>query len=104
MLSFNQFSSYSRDIPGVNSKVSWEMGRCGRGGIDVAPFRKVLMKQSGDIGPGFFCPIVPETDVSSIFDQILNNPFPEVIGQCRPINLPLSISLKKCIGLWFPDK
>src|SRR6266516_2327993 len=73
------------------------MGRCCRGGIDVAPFSQELMKQPGGISPGFFCPIVPETHVSSILDQILNNPFPEVICQCHPINLPLSVSLKKCI-------
>ncbi len=102
-----------RFIPGINDpgfparlfcKVSWEMSRCGIGGIDVAPFSQELMKQPGGISPGFFCPIVPETHVSSILDQLLNNPFPEVIGQCHPINLSLSVSLKKCIDLWFPDK
>ncbi len=82
----------------MNGEVSWEVGRSCIGGSDVVPsLRQVLMKQPGDIRPGFFCPIVPETRALGIFDHILNDPFPAVVRECNPINLRLSIPLKKRI-------
>src|SRR5439155_5048319 len=51
------------------------------------------MKQLGDISPGFFSQIVPETHVLCTHDQILHDPFPEVVHQCHPINLSLSVPL-----------
>src|SRR5690242_14281929 len=70
----------SRDIPGVNGEVSWEVGRSSIGGINSAPFiSQDLMKRLGDISPGFFSQIVPETHVLSTLDQILHNPFPAVV-------------------------
>src|SRR5947209_4574218 len=105
MLAFNQFSAHSRDIPGGNGEVSWEVGRSSIGGIDVALIsNQDLMKQLDDISPGFFSQIVPETHVLSTGDQILHDPFPLVVGECNPIDLRLSVALKKRIGLWFSDK
>src|SRR6266699_3865214 len=79
------------------------MGLCSRGSIEVAPFQD-LIKHPGDISPGFFSQIVPETDVLCTFDQILNDPFPEVVRQCHPINLCLSVPFPKRICLWCPEK
>src|SRR5438876_4109258 len=79
------------------------MGLCCRGSIDAAPFQD-LIKQPGDISPSFFSQIVPETHVLCTLDHILNDPFPEVVRQCYPINLSLSVSLPKRTGLWFSDK
>src|SRR5438045_2632093 len=62
------------------------------------------MKRLDDFSFGFFCQIVPETHVLGILDQILHDPFPAVVGECTPIDLRLSVALKKRIGLWFPDK
>src|SRR6266700_2729426 len=46
------------------------MGRCCRGGIDVAPFSQELMKQPGGISPGFFCPIDHTHMTSMVTEQI----------------------------------
>src|SRR5712692_5703071 len=81
------------------------MGRSCIGGSDVAPFlSQDLMKHLGDISLAFFCQIVPETHVLSTLDQILHDPFPAVVRECHPIDLRLSVALKKRICLWFPDK
>src|SRR6266702_822939 len=79
------------------------MSLCCIGSIDDAPFQD-LIKHLGDISPGFFSQIVPETDVLCTFDQILDDPFPEVVRQRSPINLSLSVPFPKRIGLWCPDK
>src|SRR6266581_3094564 len=79
------------------------MSLCCIGSIDDAPFQD-LIKHPGDISPGFFSQIVPETDVLCTFDQILDDPFPEVVRQRYPINLSLSVPFPKRIGLWCPDK
>src|SRR6266487_3847100 len=79
------------------------MGLCCIGSIEVAPFQ-VLIKHLDGISPGFFSQIVPETDVLCTFDQILHDPFPEVVRQRYPINLSLSVPFPKRIGLWCPDK
>src|SRR5205807_10096844 len=52
----------------------------------------------------FFSQIVPETHVLCTLDQILHDPFPEVVRQCHPINLCLSVPFPKRRCLWFPDK
>src|SRR2546422_923843 len=81
------------------------MGRSSIGGIEVAPFlSQDLMKQLGDISPGFFSQIVPGKHVLGTLDQILHDPFPAVVCECNPIDLRLSVALKKRICLWFPDK
>src|SRR6266702_8257418 len=79
------------------------MGLCCIGSIEVAHFQ-VLIKHLDGISPGFFSQIVPETDVLCTFDQILHDPFPEVVRQRYPINLSLSVPFPKRIGLWCPDK
>src|SRR2546429_1329977 len=95
----------SRALPAVNGKVSWQMGRGLIGGIDVAPFlRQDHMKQLDGLRPAFFSPIIPETHVVSTLNQVLHDPFPEVVGECHPIDLRLSIALKKRLGVWVPDK
>ena len=73
------------------------------GGINIAPCSQTLMECSGDLGLRFFCQVIPETDVAGIFDHILNNPFPSIVGKCHPIDLYLSIASKKSVGLWLPD-
>src|SRR5712692_3643491 len=95
----------SRAIPVVKGEVSWEMGRSCIGSIDVAIIlSQDLMKHLGDISPGFFSQIVPGKHVLGTLDQILHDPFPAVVCECHPINLRLSVALKKRICLWFPDK
>src|SRR5437868_12076044 len=82
-----------------------EVSRSSIGGIDGALIiSQDLMKQPGDISPGFFSQIVPETHVLCTHDQILHDPFPEVVRQCHPINLSLSVPFPKRSSLWFPDK
>src|SRR5947209_6917441 len=82
-----------------------EVGRSSIGGIDGAAFlSQDLMKQLGNMSPGFFSQIVPETHILCTLDQILHDPFPEVIRQCHPINLCLSVPFPKRRCLWFPDK
>src|SRR5437763_4732347 len=56
------------------------------------------------MSPGFFSPIVPETHVLGTLNQILHDPFPEVVGEEYPVNLRDSVPLKKRLGLWPPDK
>src|SRR2546423_1472881 len=95
----------SRALPAVNGEVSWQMGRGLIGGIDVAHFlRQDHMKQLDGLRPAFFSPIIPETHVLSTLNQVLHDPFPEVVGECHPIDLRLSIALKKRLGVWVPDK
>src|SRR5207247_9824880 len=81
------------------------MGRGLIGSVDVAP---VLcqddIKQLDGLRPAFFCPIIPETHVVGTLDQILYDPFPVEVGQGHPIDLYLSIALKKRISVWWPDK
>src|SRR6266568_5408496 len=79
------------------------MGLCSRGSIEVAPFQD-LIKHLGSISPGFFSQIVPETHVLSTLDHILYDPFPEIVRQCYPIYLYLSVPFPKRICLWCPDK
>src|SRR5437773_6724862 len=81
------------------------MSLCCIGSIDAAPFlSQNLIKHLGSISPGFFSQIVPETHVLCTRDQILHDPFPEVVRQCHPINLSLSIPFPKRSCLWLPDK
>src|SRR5205085_1895854 len=51
-----------------------------------------------------FSQIVTEKHSLGILDQILHDPFPAVVRERYPINLRLSIPLKKRICIWFPDK
>src|SRR6266568_6534399 len=95
----------SRALPAVHSEVCWQMGRGLRGGMDVAPaLRQDHIKQLDGLHPAFFSPILPETHVAGTLDQILHDPFPEQVGESYPIDLRLSIALKKGIGVWMPDK
>src|SRR6266571_8901614 len=95
----------SRALPAVHSEVCWQMGRGLRGGMDVAPaLRQDHIKQLDGLHPAFFSPILPETHVAGALDQILHDPFPEKVGESYPIDLRLSIALKKGIGVWMPDK
>lgn len=77
------------------------MGRSLIGSVDVAP---VLcqddIKQLDGLRPAFFSPIIPETHVVGTLDQILYDPFPEEVGEGHPIDLRLSIALKKRISVW----
>src|SRR6266436_3517973 len=95
----------SRALSAVNREVSWQMGRGLIGSVDVAP---VLcqddIKQLDGLCPAFFSPIIPETHVVGTLDQILYDPFPEEVGEGHPIDLRLSIALKKRISVWWPDK
>src|ERR1700730_6460527 len=81
------------------------MGRGLIGSIDVA---SVLcqddLKQLDGLRPAFFSPILPETHVVGTLDQILYDPFPQEVGEGYPIDLRLSITLKKRISVWRPDK
>jgi hypothetical protein len=75
------------------------------GGFDVAPvLRQDHLKQLGSLYPAFFSPILLETHVVGTLNQILHDPFPEEVGEDHPVDLPLSIALKKCIGVWVPHK
>src|SRR5438132_14007016 len=91
----------SRALSAVNSEVSWQMGRGLIGSLDVAPvLRQDDIKQLDGLRPAFFCPIIPETHVVGTLDQILYNSFPEEVGEGHPIDLHLSIALKKRISVW----
>src|SRR6266699_615312 len=73
--------------------------------VDVAPILcQDHIKQLDGFRPAFFAPIVPKTHIVGIFDQILYDPFPEKVGEGHPIDLRLSIALKKRICVWWPDK
>ena len=91
----------SKVLATVNSEVSWQMGRGLIGSVDVAP---VLcqddLKQLDGLRSAFFCPIIPETHVVGTLDQILDDSFPEEVGEGHPIDLHLSIALKKRISVW----
>ena len=63
-----------------------------------------LMKQLGNIGPGFFSQVVLEEHVIGTRDHILHDPFPAIVGECDPINLRLSVSFPERLCLRFPDK
>src|SRR5689334_6988979 len=56
------------------------------------------------MSPAFFTQIVLETYILGNFDQILNDPFPEVVREEHPIYLFLSVPFPKRISLWFPNK
>src|SRR6266567_8871015 len=77
------------------------MGRGLIGSVDVAP---VLcqddLKQLDGLRPAFFSPILPETHVVGTLDQILYDPFPQQVGEGYPIDLRLSIALKKRSSGW----
>src|SRR5258707_10530657 len=81
------------------------MGRGLIGSVDVAP---VLcqddIKQLDGLCPAFFSPILPETHVVGTLDQILHDPFPEEVGEGHPIDLGLSVAVKKRISVWVPNK
>src|SRR5437660_1654669 len=62
------------------------------------------MKHLGDNSFSFFSQILPETHVLSIYDHVLNDPFPEVVREEHPINFSLPVPIPKRIGLWFPDE
>jgi hypothetical protein len=91
----------SRALSAVNGEVSWQMGRGLIGSVDVAP---VLcqddIKHLDGLRPAFFSPIIPETHVVGTLDQILDDSFPEEVGEGHPIDLHLSIALKKRISVW----
>ena len=80
----------------------------GRSRIDILDGAGVtqqdLMKQLGNMGPGFFSQVVLEKHVLGTCDHVLHDPFPAVIGECDPINLRLSIPFPERICLRFPDK
>src|SRR6266568_3589450 len=81
------------------------MGRGLIGSVDVAP---VLcqddLKQLDGLRPAFFSPILPETHIVGTLDQSLYDPFPQEVGEGYPIDLRLSIALKKRSSVWWPDK
>src|SRR5207245_5981572 len=73
--------------------------------VNRVPFRvQDDLNQLDGLRPAFFCPILPETHVVSTLDQILYDPFPQQVGEGYPIDLRLSIALKKRSSVWWPDK
>src|SRR6185437_9013200 len=95
----------SRVLPAVYSEVCWQMSRGSISGIDVAPIlRQDHIKQLDGLQTAFFSPILPEPHVAGTLNQILHDPFPEKVGEGRPLNLRLSVSFPKCSGVWGPDK
>lgn len=76
-----------------------------RGRFDMAVvFCQDDIKQLDGLRPVFFGPILPETHIVGTLDQILGNPFPQKVGEGRPIDLCLPIALKKRLSVWWPDK
>ena len=70
-------------------------------GADIT--QQDLMKQLGNIGPGFFSQVLLEKHVIGTRDHILHDPFPAVVGECDPVNLRLSVSFPERICPWFPS-
>ena len=88
-----------------NGEVCWQMGRGLIGGVNVAPILgQDHIKQLGSLQPAFFSPIFLEPHVVGTLNQILYDPFPREVGEDHPVDLPLSIALKKGIGVWVPNK
>ncbi len=81
------------------------MGRGSISGLDVAlVLRQDHLKQLEGLHPAFSSPILPEPHIAGTLNQILHDPFPEEVGEGHPINLRLSVALKKRSGMWGPDK
>jgi hypothetical protein len=77
------------------------MGRGLIGGCDVdVVLRQDHLKQLHGLQPAFFSPLLPEPGVAGTLNQILHDPFPEEVGEGYPINLSLSITLKKRRSVW----
>src|SRR5258708_11016356 len=81
------------------------MGRGLIGSVNVAPVLcQDYIKQLDGFRSAFIPPIIPETHVVGTLDQILYDSFPEEVGEGHPIDLHLSIALKKRISVWWSDK
>src|SRR6266478_8672319 len=81
------------------------MGRGLIGSVNVAPVLcQDYIKQLDGFRSAFISPIIPETHVVGTLDQILYDSFPEEVGEGHPIDLHLSIALKKRISVWWSDK
>src|ERR1035438_6825816 len=79
----------------VEVEVCWQMGCRGPCRINLVAFRKDVTKQLDGISFGLFSQIVSEKHFLSALDQVLNDSFTAVVRKRDPINLRLSVPLKK---------
>src|SRR5262249_37237482 len=77
------------------SEIEGGMGGGGIGGLDGSLSGHDRIKQLGSARLGFLSQIVPQKHGSGALDQILNDPFPAIIGERDPIDLRLSVPLEK---------
>src|SRR5262249_45287890 len=79
----------------VRCEIEGDMGGGSIGGLDGPLSGHNRIKQLYGIRLSFFSQIVPQKHGSGALDQILNDPFPAIIGERDPIDLRLSVPLEK---------